>query len=175
MFKSLLAVSVLVLSGLSNAADVDNDVYSITFTDKQNKILGSSTLEVGKSPSSGGGIMKSEDKRTDCFINTYNDDPDEAEYSIYSSMSQDTYVKVFTLSQDGNKFKVALTVEYAEDFSTDKAVKIDKHCSFANSVTSVTEINWAGEVEVGKTITVKLPNDNEMYIKTQLGYPDNSF
>ena len=57
MFKSFLAVSVLALSGLIHAAEIDDTVYTINFTDKHNKIIGFESLDVGNISNSGIGFM----------------------------------------------------------------------------------------------------------------------
>lgn len=57
MFKPLLAIGVLLASGLIHAAEIDDTVYTINFTDKHNKIIGFESLDVGNISNSGIGFM----------------------------------------------------------------------------------------------------------------------
>jgi hypothetical protein len=170
MFKSFLAVSVLALSGLIHAAEIEDTVYTINFTDKHNKIIGFESLDVGNISNSGIGFIKDDNKISDCVIDV--DDPlaPPAPIQIYSATDANTFVSVYTISRIRDTFHVIISLKYEEDFSTENAIKINDKCTIANNVATLIDVNWAGDINVGEKKTIKLPNNNELYMEVIEGY-----
>jgi hypothetical protein len=172
MFKSLLAIGVLLASGLIHAAEIDDAVYTVNFTDKHNKIIGFEELEVGNMSYGGIGSMKDKNKISNCVIDV--DDPlaPPIPIEIYSATDSDTFVSVFTISKIRDTFHMIISLKYEEDFSTENAIKINDKCTIANNVATLIDVNWAGDINVGEKKTIKLPNNNELYMEVIEGYPE---
>jgi hypothetical protein len=172
MFKSLLAIGVLLGSGLLHAAEIQNTDYTVSFTDKHNKITGLQLLNVGSISYGAAGSMKDSNKISNCVIDV--DDPlaPPMPIEIYSAADSDTFVSVFTISKIRDTFHVIISLKYEEDFSTENAIKINDKCTIANNVATLIDVNWAGDINVGEKKTIKLPNNNELYMEVLEGYPE---
>lgn len=173
MLKSFLVTSLLVLSGFTYAADIEQVDYVLFVKDKHNKIFDSTILEVGRVSDSYVGTMKPDNKISDCdsYIN-----PDFAyPVKLYDSSNDGTALTLHTISQMNQTFHIVLSVYYNEDFKTDNSIKLNDKCTIANSVSSAIEVNWAGDLTVGKIEKIKLPNNNELYLEVTKGYPAEEF
>lgn len=172
MFKSLLAIGVLLSSGLLQAAEIQQTDYTVNFTDKHNKMTGLQLLNVGSISYGGIGSMKDPNKVSNCVIDV--DDPlaPPVPIEIYSAADSDMFVSVFTISKIRDTFHVIISLKYEEDFSTENAIKINDKCTIANNVSTLIDVNWAGDINVGEKKTIKLPNNNELYMEVLEGYPE---
>lgn len=172
MVKSLLTAGILAFSGFTYAADIQNTEYLLFVKDKHDKIWDYTQLEAGKLSETYVGTMKPDNKISECdsYIN-----PDfPYPVKLYDATNDGTGITLHTISQNKETFHIVLTVTYVEDFNTENSIKLNDKCTIANSVTSSIEINWAGDVSVGRTETIKLPNNNELYLKVSAGYPDEA-
>lgn len=147
MFKTFLAAILLISSGFVYAETISHEPYLIQFKDKQNKINDVVRLDVDGLPSSGGGILKEKHKTTDC-------------------------ITVQTLSQTREIFHIVFTLTYTEDFSTENAIKLNDTCTIANNVSSTIDVQWAGDIKFGEKKTIKLPNNNELYMEVFKNYQE---
>lgn len=171
MLKTLLATSLLALafSGLTYAVDTPVENYVLSVTDKQHKIRGDLLLEVGQTPYSYGGTMKLDHQITSCDSYINSDFPEPVQ--VYDSKNAGTGLKVYTISQIRETFHIVVAISYYEDFQTENSIKMNDDCVFANSVSSTIDVNWAGDISVGHPVTIKLPNNNELYMQVTQGFP----
>jgi hypothetical protein len=165
MFKTFLAATLLISSGFVYAETIAHEPYLIQFKDKQNKINDVIRLDVDGFPSSGGGIMKEKHKTTDCILEPY-------DFEMYSASDSFSGITVQTLSQTREIFHIVFTLTYTEDFSTENAIKLNDTCTIANNVSSTIDVQWAGDIQFGEKKTIKLPNNNELYMEVLKDYPE---
>lgn len=165
MFKTFLAAVLLISSGFVYAENIIHDSYLLQFKDKQNKINDVIRLNVDGFPSSGNGLLKEKHKTTDCILEPY-------DFEMYSASDQYSGITVQTLSQTREIFHIVFNLTYTEDFSTENAIKLNDTCTIANNVSSSIDVQWAGDIQFGEKKTIKLPNNNELYMEVLKNYQE---
>lgn len=165
MLKQLFIAGSLLVSAMSASADVS--LYKIDIKEKIDDSSFSITTTMGGIVpfQKGGNPLKNEK----CSI-VLNNGTEKTEFETNQIMSENNNTltaSIFPVSIVGDKVKFLMvygkqdmmTSQEAQDF-----MQVGENCKFHNSVvhTVSTNVNWAGELTLGKTTTIPVSSNNSI-------------
>jgi len=176
MLKQIfIAGSLLIASISAYAVDEIPKLYNFDFKDDKGTISFSLTTPIGKMiPIQI--AQEDKDKSSTCFL-TLNDEFEtstlEAKQKVNLGITATIYPS--TIKDDDIKLMLVLNKqEYIASESPHDPVKLGDTCDFSNSLSVVenTNLQWIGDIKVGKKVKVKLSNDNTLFITATEVKPD---
>lgn len=179
MLKQLSLISLFSLITFPAFAQFDS-LPVLTVKDKNQDIVLFIDLEVGHMPYGSTFDMRKDNEKTDCSIVINNPDfvgkPDEGDWSFKEHVKSYEDYQVHTISKNDNSYKIIFELQLHETLNLEPAKQVTKGCSVANDVITTTTIHWAGDIEFGKPVHIKMPKDNELVLelKEKLSEEDNA-
>lgn len=64
----------------------------------------------------------------------------------------------------GSKVKTIIVYEETKYKSKEQKIKVSEKCAIANSVTTTTSVRFVQDLTLGKQATIKLPDNDELYV-----------
>lgn len=71
---------------------------------------------------------------------------------------------VYPMSIDGDNVNLMLTYSKQDDISSDKAVALSDTCHFSNAVSTTTNVQWLGNVELNEKTKIPLTGKNNLIV-----------
>jgi hypothetical protein len=168
MLKQIfIAGSLLIASISAYAVDEIPKLYNFDFKDSKGTISFSLTTPIGKiMPIQV--IQEDKDKRSTCLL-TLDENGGSATLEANQKVDIGLTATIYpsTIKDDDIKLMLVFNKkEYVASEQPHDTVKLGETCEFSNSLSVVenTDLQWIGDVKVGKKVKVKLSNDNTLFI-----------
>lgn len=176
MLKKIFIASSLLVVSLSAFADVIvPPLYSIEVIDTDgvvNHSVFSVTTPIGK-------VMpvkvtqENKDNSTNCSL-SLKDNNELTELNVEQKNSIGITSTVYPMSIDGDNVKLMLTYSKQNDVSSDKAIALSDTCHFANAVSTTTNLQWLGNVELNEKTKIPLTGKNILFVLIKKVNPNDN-
>lgn len=102
------------------------------------------------------------DKKAICSLDNL-----ENGLALNTNLSEGMSYTILALSETKDTIKTLITIELSKKPSKTKldTVKVNEHCDFVTGTLNVTKFNVIKDFKLGELETIKLPNNDELYIK----------
>lgn len=162
--RNFIATTTLMLVTSIVYAVEPTQLYNISLTDTAGTFNVSARSAIG-SVSPIKITQLDETKSTNCTMNI----KDAGNINLAVTELNDTGINaaIYPISKTEDTLKLMLVFSKREDFSAEKAVKVNDTCVFANNVFTLTNVNWMGDVKLGEKTLIKLSKDNEFIISAE--------
>lgn len=176
MLKKIFGASSFLVVSLSAFADViAPPLYSIEVIDTDgvvNHSVFSVTTPIGK-------VMpvkvtqENKDNSTNCSL-SLKDNNELTELNVEQKNSIGITSTVYPMSIDGDNVKLMLTYSKQDDVSSDKAIELSNTCHFANAVSTTTNVQWLGNVELNEKTKIPLTGKNSLFVLIKKVNPNDN-
>ncbi len=122
---------------------------------------------------------RKENMKTDCSIQlgnpSYSIKDGDSDFSMKEDVDSYMDYKINVISKKDNAYTIILELNLNETNSVSPSIKLTDSCSVANDVITTTTVRWAGTVQVGKPVNIKMPKDNELIMEVNKELPEDYF
>lgn len=166
MLKKIFIASSLAIVSLSATADVVSPpMYNIELRETDGVVdtaVASFITFIGKAMPIEV-TQENKDNSTNCSL-TVKDDIGLTALNVEQKNKIGITAIVYPMSIDGNNIKLMLTYSKQADISSDKGTLVSDNCYFSNAVSTTTNVQWLGNVEINEKTKIPVTGNTNLIV-----------